>query len=326
MLTTVVGSYPVVKNQTESFSAKFSKLLGFYDEFKPSIQTAVEDQIMAGVNIVSDGQVRGDMVEIFAKKMPGMTFEDNVPGINGKIRALNGSIGADDIKMAINVAENISDKFKTNQDPLMDGNDLNHSYNGVKGIITGPTTLVLSCRIHDFYKKDNKSKIIRDMAKALKKEAKELENAGAGMIQIDEPFLSTGIADLKVAREAVKTISSDLNVPVAMHVCGDVGDVLGDILKFPVQIIDCEFAGVDSNIEALKTEYSGSKKIGFGCIDTKTEVIETVEQVSNLVKNGIDIVGEENMMLDPDCGMRMLSREIALLKLKKIKETQSWLY
>ncbi|ADZ10411.1 Methionine synthase vitamin-B12 independent [Methanobacterium lacus] len=324
MLTTVVGSYPVVETKTETFGTKISRLFGSYDEFKPSLEMAVKDQVLAGVDIVSDGQVRGDMVEIFAKKLPGMTVEDDVPGINGKIRALNGSIGAADMKLAIKTAENISEDFK-NSEPLMDGNHLNHSYKGVKGIVTGPTTLVLSSRVLDFYKKDNKSKIIMDMAQALKKEAKELEAAGAGMIQIDEPFLSTGIADLKVAKEAIKTISTDLKVPVAMHVCGDVEEVLGDLLKFPVQIIDCEFAGVDSNIEALKTEYRGSKKIGFGCLDTKTEVVETVEQVSNLVKKGIDIVGKENMMIDPDCGMRMLSREIAQLKLKKMKETVSWL-
>lgn len=325
MLTTVVGSYPVVKTETESSGAKISKLLGFFDEFKPSIEIAVDDQVRAGVNIISDGQVRGDMVEIFARKLPGMTFEDNIPGINGKIRALNESIGATDIKLAIKTAKNISEDFRNNRDPLIDGNDLNNSYRGVKGIITGPTTLVLSCRVNDFYKRDNKSKIIMDMAQALKKEAKELENAGAGMIQIDEPFLSTGIADLKVAKEAINIISADLAVPVAMHVCGDVGEIFGDILKFPVQIIDCEFAGVDSNIEALKTEYRGSKKIGFGCIDTKTEIVETTDQILNLVKKGIDIVGEENMMMDPDCGMRMLSREVAQLKLKKMKETLQWL-
>ena len=47
----------------------------------------------------------------------------------------------------------------------------NKNFKGIKGIITGPTTLVLSCRIEGFYNKDKKEEIIMDMAMALKNEA-----------------------------------------------------------------------------------------------------------------------------------------------------------
>ena len=167
--------------------------------------------------------------------------------------------------------------------------------------------------------------IIKDMAMALKKEAVNLQKGGAAVIQIDEPFLSTGVADLKIARNALKIITDKLRVPVAMHVCGDVGDIFKDLLKFPVEIIDCEFAGIKSNVHTLELNYDGSKKIGFGCIDTKTEGIEKLDQVVDLIKRGIDIVGEDNMIVDPDCGMRMLSRDAALLKLKTMKEAVGWL-
>jgi len=49
-----------------------------------------------------------------------------------------------------------------------------------------------------------------------------------------------------------------------------------------------------------------------------------LDHVVNLIKKGVDIVGEENIMLDPDCGMRMLSRDVALLKLKKMTEAVGW--
>ena len=80
------------------------------------------------------------------------------------------------------------------------------------------------------------------------------------MIQIDEPFLSTGVANLGTAKKALKIVTEDLEVPVSMHVCGDVGEVLRDILKFPVQIIDCEFAGIPSNIDSLEDEYPWIQK------------------------------------------------------------------
>lgn len=324
MLTTVVGSYPSVVKDPESTVSKLKALIGTYDPYVTALKIAVEDQIKAGVDIISDGQVRGDMIEIFAKKIIGMNVENDVPKITGKIRPANKSVGASDLTLALKIAENISKDYRTNNQIIVD-NEFNTHFKGVKGIVTGPTTMVLSCRIEGFYNKDNKKPIIEDMAIALKKEVNELEKAGASMIQIDEPFLSTGVADIKTAKAAIKILTEDLEVPVSMHVCGDVGEILGDILKFPVQIIDCEFAGVPANIDSLDVNYHGSKKIGFGCINTKTEKLEGPDQILNLIKRGINIVGEENMMADPDCGMRMLPRDIALNKLKNMEEAVGWL-
>jgi 5-methyltetrahydropteroyltriglutamate--homocysteine methyltransferase len=326
MLTTVVGSYPSLPKDPQSIGSKLSNFLGSYDPFIPALELAVQDQVNAGVDIISDGQVRGDMIEVFAKNIPGMAVEGNTPKILGKIRPINHSFGSSDLKLALKIAQNISKDFPDPyESKLFEGNVFNNKFKGLKGIITGPTTLVLSCRIEGYYNKDKKDKIIKDMATALKNEAIGLQEAGAGIIQIDEPFLSTGLADLETARNAMKIITDKISVPVSMHVCGDVGDVFKDLLNFPVEIIDCEFAGIPSNIYSLEQEYDGSKKIGFGCIDTKNEGIENLDQVVKLIKKGINIVGEDNMIIDPDCGMRMLSRDSALLKLKKMKEAVGWL-
>ena len=328
MLTTVVGSYPVSDLVVpKSIYSKISNFLGFYDPYYPLLERAVKDQINAGVDIISDGQVRGDMIQVFANHLPGMAVEGNTSKIFGKIKPANHSLGVNDLKLAIKIAQKTSEKFLDSNKldgKLMIGNEFNKNFKGVKGIITGPTTLVLSSRVEGFYNKDKKEKIIMDMAIALKKEAYELQEAGAAIIQIDEPFLSTGIADLKTAKTAIKIITDNLNIPVSMHVCGDIGGILKDILKFSVQIIDCEFAGLPNNILTLEQEYDNSKKIGFGCIDTKVQDVDELDQVVNLIRKGLDIIGEENMILDPDCGMRMLSREMALLKLKKMKEAVEW--
>ncbi len=85
--------------------------------------------------------------------------------------------------------------------------------------------MVYSSRLDGFYSNENKDKAILDMAHALKKEAKYLEDAGASVIQLDEPFISTGLVNVSIARKAVEIISKDLKIPVAMHVCGDVEQV-----------------------------------------------------------------------------------------------------
>ncbi|MGZ7118589.1 MAG: methionine synthase [Methanobacterium sp.] len=314
MLTTVVGSYPALSKGPSSISDKLSNFFGTFDNYRSSIELAISDQIEAGVDIISDGQVRAGMVEIFANSIFGMAVEDKIPKITGKILPSPGSISAGDLKYAIRIAEGISKDYnKYSKKTLAAG------VKGVKGIITGPSTLVFSSRLEDFYK--NREDAIIDLAYVLKNEAESLEKAGAVYIQIDEPFISTGVVDINIAKKAIGIIVKDLSIPTAMHVCGDVRNVFNDILKFDVDVIDCEFAGIPKNLDLLKNCDLNGKKIGFGCLDTKTDKIESKEEVEGLIKKGIDLIGAENMLADPDCGMRMRSREAAFSKLKIMTNT-----
>lgn len=308
MITTVVGSYPAIPKKPSSFSDKISDFLGMYDEHRYAIELAVRDQIEAGIDIISDGQVRDGMVEIFAKEIPGMTVEDGNSTITGKILPANHSICVNDLKFTLKVAEGISKDYGQKSKTLEEG------VKGVKGIVTGPSTLVFSSRMEGFYKK--KEDAIIDLAHALKKEAKFLEDEGALVVQIDEPFISTGVVDINVAKKAVNIIADGLSVPVSLHVCGDVAGIFDELLRFDVDIVDCEFAGIEPNINALENANLRGKKIGFGCLDTKTDRVETKEEVEKLIKRGIDFIGAENIIADPDCGMRMRSRDAAFSKLK----------
>jgi 5-methyltetrahydropteroyltriglutamate--homocysteine methyltransferase len=321
MLTTVVGSYPSLPEEPSSLSQKLSSFFGTYDDYKPAIEAAVRDQIKVGIDIISDGQVRAGMVEIFARAIPGMTVEGNTPKVLGKIKPSTTSISAEDLKYALKFSEGISREYSSNQGTIEDG------VKGVKGIITGPSTIIFSSLIEGFYK--NKDEAIIDLAHALKREAEFLEEAGAVYVQIDEPFLSTGLPDIKTAKKAVKIITEDLKVPTAMHVCGNVSDVFEKLLTFPVDIIDCEFAGIPGNIDVLEVAankgLTKGKKIGFGCIDTKKKEVEDPKKVSELIKRGVKCVGAENIIVDPDCGMRMLPKEAAFSKLKSMTEAVKWL-
>jgi Methionine synthase II (cobalamin-independent) len=309
MLTTVVGSYPPLLKNPSSFLDKVSNVFGTYDKYKPAIELAVKDQISAGIDIISDGQVRDGMVEIFANSIYGMTVEDNTPKIVGKIMPSPKSICANDLKFAIKVAEGISKEYGQKPKKTLEG-----SVKGVKGILTGPSTLVFSSRIEGYY--DKKEDAVIDLAYTLHKEAEHLEKAGAAVVQIDEPFISTGVVDINVAKKAVEIVADGLSVPVSMHVCGEVADIFDKLLKFSVDIADFEFAGIPANINALENVNLRGKKIGFGCLDNKTDRIESREEVENLIKRGIDLIGSENMIADPDCGMRLRSRDAAFSKLK----------
>jgi 5-methyltetrahydropteroyltriglutamate--homocysteine methyltransferase len=313
MLTTVVGSYPALPQGPSSTSQKLSNFFGTYDKYKPAIELAVLDQIEAGIDIISDGQVRAGMVEIFAKSIPGMAVEDNTTKIVGKITPSFTPISAGDLQYAINVSNSISKEYGSNG-----GKRIEEGVKGVKGIITGPSTLVFSSRMEGFY--NSKEDAIIDLAYALKKEAEFLQKAGAICIQIDEPFISTGMVDVNNAKKAVEIITRDLSIPKAMHVCGDVTTVFDKLLKFDVDVLDCEFAGIPQNLDLLESHNLNGKKIGFGCLDTKTDRIESIEEVQSIIKRGIDLIGAENMLADPDCGMRMRSRDAAFSKLKSMTD------
>jgi len=253
------------------------------------------------------------MVEIFAKSIPGFKVDGNTFVIDSKLNIPHKSIGANDLKLAIKYMDNYLSKSDMSKKEKVK--------KGVKGIITGPCTLVQSSRLGSIYK--DKNIAIMDMADILREECVFLEKAGAKLIQIDEPFISTGLIDMEVAKKAINIIADEINVPVAIHSCGDLKNVFKDIITFNVDIIDCEFAGHLNNLKVLE-EYSkelNGKKIGLGVIDTKKPTIESVENIAKIIEKGIAILGKENLYIDPDCGMRLFSDEIAFSKLKNMVES-----
>lgn len=48
-----------------------------------------------------------------------------------------------------------------------------------------------------------------------------------------------------------------------------------------------------------------------------------MDEIRNIIRRGADIAGEENLHVDPDCGMRKLSRDAALNKLRNMVKAAS---
>ena len=308
MKSTVVGSFPASESSPSNFKEKLLNSFGSFDPFKQAIKDSVIAQLDAGVDIISDGQVRGDMVSIFTKYIPGMKIEEGNTFIVSKIRKPTREISIDDLKYAKKV---MNDYYNGN---IPEGC-------GVKGIITGPNTIIHSSRIQGFYK--NKEDAILDLAHSLKFEvdaiAKKVEPV---YIQVDEPFLSTGMVEMKTAREAIDIIKEGLEVPLGMHVCGLLNNTFKDLAKFNVDILDMEFAGNNVNLGVLEENASLflNKKVGFGCVDSSVNEVDDVNDVDELVKKAIEIVGKDNLLLDPDCGLRRAPKDVAFEKLKLMNE------
>lgn len=276
--TTVVGSYPVIQKKG------IGTLL---DPLRSAVQNAVSEQISAGVDIISDGQVRSDMIGLFTADIPGI-----------KDRSVIGPV-----------------QVPTSDKPQNDVQYALKQHKWVKGIVTGPSTLAHALHISTpVYRK--KEDLVHDLAKVVIHVARSFQKAGVTIIQIDEPILSTGAASVSAGAEALEAIASSLTTPVGLHICGDISGCIDALRDLPVSIIDIECAKSPENLTVISKRDLHGKVLGYGCIDSSTDEIEDKDTVTKRIRDALELVRPDSLMLDPDCGMRMLTHESAFQKLK----------
>ncbi|MDH7517499.1 MAG: uroporphyrinogen decarboxylase family protein [Candidatus Thermoplasmatota archaeon] len=284
--TSVVGSYPVKIDTMDImmnyFNQKENKTWNKY------IKNAVDDMNRAGIDILSDGQTRDPFIQLFARRLKGCRIRDRVEVID-KIQ-YDGPITVDDQKYV----RTIIPKNRM-----------------LKGVITGPFTLSKSC-INIHYK-DEKTMAF-DFAYALKQEAEKLEKH-VDMISIDEPFFSNEMPDY--GKELIGVITEKIRCPTILHACGDVSEVIPDLLDMPVDILSHEFKASPHLLNEFR-EYSFSKKLCLGSVRSDNQMVESVEEIVKHIRKAVDIFGEKIVQVSPDCGQRLLPRESAYEKLRNL--------
>ena len=261
---------------------------------KEAIIQSVKDQLEAGLDLVSDGQTRYDMTEYFARAISGYSYSGE-SSIEGKIGQGDPSVFLEDLAVAHRLAPR------------------------VKGIITGPVTLVFSSKIKGCYRGYRDKNVYFDTARALLDIAQAMQANGVEWIQIDEPYLSVG-APMAIAREAVESIAANLKVPVALHVCGKVTAIFEQLVEWRgIKLLSHAFMG-DDNSAVLNSEkfLTSDKMLGLGCVDTKTTRIEEVDKIEKLIRWALDSMPPDRLAVHPDCGMRPLLRDAAFGKMKNM--------
>ncbi|RLJ00066.1 MAG: methionine synthase [Candidatus Aenigmatarchaeota archaeon] len=286
LITTVVGSYPV-----DSLN------------YEDALTRAVTNQIDAGIGIISDGQIRANLIDLFVQDIEGIELRGN--------------------SLKPRIVGDLAYKYPSTIDDFLKAKKLSEGKCKLAGIITGPTTISYSIDIAPKFsltKYNSRNYLIGELADILHENAKELERAGADLIQIDEPcfsLLQKG-ADQKV--KFVDRVLEGIKVPTKLHVCGNISKIYKSLLNLEnANILDHEFSGNHNNLNTYSEEdlISNEKIIGFGCVNTMRETIESIEDIENFIYKGIEHFGK-NIIVDPDCGMRLLPYEIALGKLKNM--------
>lgn len=285
LLTSVVGSYPTDGLPT-----------------RQAIQRAVEDQLDAGVDVISDGQPRGDIISVFAERIPGIRrAPDGVWEVEDALDFPGHPILATDFAVAREVAARRAE---------------------VKGIVTGPITLALSLRVAPEapYNAPHDPALILRLAEILGRELAALIATGARVTQVDEPLLPLALRDgrapLELVTDALRDFAATSMLPV-LHTCGDVRDLTDSLLLLNFAVYDIENA-VIPNAAAFDDEqldFSGSK-VSVGCVDTTTAEVEGVATIRERLRAAMQAIPPERLWVSPDCGLRNLPREAAREKLR----------
>ena len=314
MITTVVGNYPKISPQSKapSLRAAISRLdRGQITEEElrrveeEVTKEVIDDQVRAGLDLVTDGQIRWDDGQTyFAARIQGFTlngliryFDTNTyyrqPIAQDKLQ-WQGPIGVDHFKFAVA-----------------------HSSKPVKAVITGPYTLArLSQGI--FYK--DLEPMVMDLADILNHEARALADAGAPMIQFDEPTILKHKEDFTLFKKAMKTLTQGISTKTSLYTYfNDISGLCPDFLRLPFDIIGLDFVLGTDNYNLLK-DLPRDKELGLGIVDARNTKMESVDQIVNSIQRVSETVSLDKLHINPNCGLEFLPRPNAYSKLVRMVE------
>jgi len=314
LITTVVGNYPKIGPGTKAPSLR--NAIGQFDQGRITLeqlhkvedevtQEVIQEQVNAGIDLVTDGQIRWDDGQTYlAQGIKGFS-------INGLIRYFDSNTYYRHPIAENKVAWNSPITVKDYQFAKA------HSTKPVKAVITGPYTLARLSQQGCY--KDVKS-LVLDLAHVLNQEALALQKAGAPMIQFDEPAILKYKEDLPLLQEASKVVTTGLVTKTG--ICTYFKDVSGltpGLYRLPFNVIGLDFAWGPKNFDLLKG-FPADKELAMGLLDARNTRLEPVAEIVAAVKQVSAYVPLDRLQLSPSCGLDFLPRQNAREKLARLVE------
>ncbi len=310
LLTTVVGSYPKPKWLDRVRELRDENPEEFDDgKWREATDDAArlitEEHERSGLDVVCDGEMRrNEMVEYFAHRIEGYEF-------NGPVKVWGHNYFD---------KPSVVEEVEYEEEWLVDEFEFTSSVatHPVKVPITGPYTLA-SWSFNEVY--ESEAALAYDLADLVNEEIDRLVDAGARYIQIDEPALATTPDDHAIVGEALERIADDVpeDVRIGLHVCyGDYSRIYPEILDFPIDEFDVELANGDYEQVPVFTDPEFTKDLALGVVDVHSTEVESVERIKRNIKQGFEIVPPERLTVSPDCGVKLLPREVAYQKMENM--------
>ena len=330
--TTLVGSYPqpdwlVDRKRLADIvppRARARELWRVEEKFLEQAQDdatilAIRDQERAGIDIVTDGEMRRESYSNrFATELEGMDSDNpaQVPARTpGRLQIVPRVVGKLRRKHPVQVRDVEFLRANTERQ--------------IKITIPGPFTMTQ--QLFDEHYNDERM-LAMDCAAALNEEIKDLFTAGADVVQLDEPFLQAqpekarefGIAAIDRALEGVKGTT-------AVHLCfGYAARVknkpsgysfLAELERSKADQVSIETA--QPRLDCSVLAKLPSKTILLGVLDLADMNVESPETIAERIRRALPYVAPERIVVAPDCGLKYLPRDVAFGKMKAMADGAS---
>ena len=321
--TTVIGSYATpswlwtARDEIEKGNYGPTDVKETYDD---AVNMAIMDQERAGIDIISDGEMRRwYFVQSFYKLMTGI--EPDPPlrkvGLDGyDTPPRYHTVGKVTMPQGLGIVE----EFQYARA---------HSDRPIKVTCPGPLTIIIHLRPRDVYK--SRIDLAWEFAAVINTELKALVREGADFIQLDEPSFAIIPGEFKEWVALYNAAVDGVDAKLALHVCfGNLGSrprgkrtyrwMFPELLDARADQLVLEFANREMSEKDLWREFGVDRELGAGVIDVKSFYVETPEDVAERIRAMLEFVPPEKLYVNPDCGFFQLPRWITYLKLKAMVE------
>lgn len=304
--TTTVGSFPkpdyLKKARSEFARGKMQRAdLEKLEEQATREIIAMQEEI--GLDILVDGEMyRGDMATYFAENLQGCKISGLVRSYGNRYYRKPVVVGKLTWTAPITLrwwkyAQSLTQK-------------------PVKGMLTGPYTM-MDWSFNEYY--GSRRDVALAFAEVIAQEALALQDAGASMIQIDEPAVSTKPEELPLAVEVLGNVTRRLKAKTISHMCyGDFARLYPNLLDLPVDQLDLELANSDYELLDYFRKHPFTKEIGLGVLDVHSHVIESKELIKHRIQKAMEVIPLEKIYVDPDCGLKTRTLEESKQKLSNM--------
>jgi len=316
---------PDTVSPTEGYSSQMAKVAADEAEalFLRAAEEVIADQVAAGVDIPTDGEVRRenyihyhcrhlngiDFETLTEKVLRGGAYSASLPTITGPISARERFLIHD-----WKTAQAFTDR------PL-------------KVTMPGPMTITDTVANSHY---DDDAKLGADLAAAINVELLALAEAGCTHIQIDEPVfarkpeqaLAYGFENLErcfhgAPSSVIRTVHMCCGYPDKLdnpnYPKADQGAYLriADAIEAScIQVVSLEDAHRHNDLSLL--EHFKTTSVIFGAVAVAKSRVESVDEIRARLRQALDHIDAGRLIAAPDCGLGLLGRDLAMAKLKNL--------
>jgi 5-methyltetrahydropteroyltriglutamate--homocysteine methyltransferase len=322
--TTVVGSYPqpdwlIDREALSHAGVPRVRNTGLWRVASDYLEAAQDDATLlaigemerAGLDLITDGEIRRESYSNrFATALDGVDIENpgQVLGRSGQPTIVPRVVGPIKRNQPVQVRDVEFLRANTTR--------------RIKVTVPGPFTMAQQVQ-NDYY--PDRASLAMDYAVAVNEEVRALFEAGADVVQLDEPWLQAHADDAKeFGVTAINKALEGVSGTTGLHLCFGYAAVvknkstsyefLAELDDSLADLISIEAAQPNLDLSVLAR--LPSKTIVVGVLDLENPEIESLEIVADKVREALRYLPPERLMLAPDCGMKYLPRETAFRKLQ----------